>query len=87
LGVLYGDETKPALNYVEAYKWFRVAEIQIGRLKDKGPLAALEESISSGLVRAGDKLSPDDIARAERLAWNWRPRDQYFPGLDPFPPQ
>jgi hypothetical protein len=86
LGVLYGDEGKPVVNYAEAYKWLRIAEIQIAGMKNRAAFPISEEAVRQRQAWVVERLSAEEVVRIDRSAGVWRPRDQYFPGLDPFPP-
>jgi S1-C subfamily serine protease len=64
LGVMYAKGEGVAENYVQAYKWFNLAAAQ-------GVKAATK---NRNILR--DKMSPSQIAEAQRLSSEYRPRQQ-----------
>jgi uncharacterized protein len=62
LGIMYGDGTGVPQDYVEAHKWYN--------------LAAVEGTENASKFRdiIAKKMTPEQIAEAQKLAREWRPK-------------
>ena len=62
LGIMYRERTGIPQDYVQAYKWLNLSTAQVD--KEAG---TLREWLA-------EKMTPDQIAEAQKLAREWKPK-------------
>ncbi|MGO8930810.1 MAG: PEGA domain-containing protein [Limisphaerales bacterium] len=77
LGLCYSKGKGVAKDYVEAYKWFNLAAAKGGDTADDARI---------NLAAAERYLNPEQVAEAQRLAREFKPRKASSPGESPNPP-
>ncbi len=68
LGLMYESGNGVAQNFVQAHKWFNLAASRLGA-SDRD----LRDTMVRGRDRVAARLSPTEIAEAQRLAREWQP--------------
>ena len=68
LGVMYYEGQNVMQNYVQAYKWLTLAAILFS-----SPERELREEVVQFREEVGSKMTPAQIAEAQRLAREWKP--------------
>ena len=77
LGLCYSKGKGVAKDYVEAYKWFNLAVAKGGELAD---------DVKINLAAAERFLTPEQVADAQRMAREFKPRKASAPGATLTPP-
>ena len=72
LGIMYQAGQGVPLDYVQAYKWFMLARYNLAAQfpvsdKDRNIILRNREVVA-------EKMTPEQIAEAQKLAREWRPR-------------
>ena len=62
LGLMYGKGQGVPRDYIEAYMWFSLAAAQMG------------DAAARNLDLLEKRMTPEQIAAAQELTRNWRPR-------------
>ncbi len=76
LGLCYAKGTGVSKDYVQAYRWLNLAAAQGGALADDARVS---------LAAAERYLTPEQVAEAQRLAREFKPRKGPAPEADPSP--
>jgi TPR repeat protein len=69
LGLMYYDGNGVPKDYVQAYKWFSLAASKYEATETLRPEAAIQNR-----DRVAAKMTPAEIAEAQRLARGWKPQ-------------
>ena len=67
LGVMYACGLCGFLDYVQAHKWYSLAAARSSPGEDRDQLISYRDEVEA-------KMSPDQVAEAQRLAREWKPK-------------
>lgn len=74
LGTMYRDGHGVSQDYVEAHKWFNLAVSQLSPSDETN--ADIRKLAAQGRAAVAAKMSPAQIAEAQKLAREWKPKSE-----------
>jgi TPR repeat protein len=67
LGLMYDNGAGVPQDYVQAHLWFNLAASHLAKVQERNSAASARDALAK-------RMTPEQIAEAQRLARDWKPK-------------